>query len=221
MKNCLLALSAVLFLTSCAGVKVRHTEIATGATGPRAIYIRPFDVTATVFKGRHSNTGEREIRRSLAPAEFAQILKEELEQIAPARVLKEDETAPHGWIVEGQFDVIHAGSPLMRYVAGPTSFGRSTVVLHVRVIDVGRKVIDSGKNKATAYGTGTATSEGTVIYEFDLTGGSGATGRLGSITAPGLGYATPFDFRNAAERIKMALTPDAHRYGVRTSATIR
>lgn len=220
MKQCLFALFAALLLTSCAGVKVGHTEIATGATHPRAIYIRPFDVTTTVFKGRHSNTGEREIRRSLAPRMFADILKEELEKLAPAKVLEDDEAAPGGWLVEGQFEIVHAGSPLVRGIVGHTGLGRSTVLLHVRVTEVGRHVHRVSKNETSTL-TSVSTDSGRVIYEFDLRGGSGATGRLGSLTAPGLGYATPFDFRNAAERIRMALSTDPHRYGLRTSPTIR
>ncbi len=221
MKNCLLILSAALLLTSCAGVKVTHTDVATGAADPRAIYIRPFDVSSTVFKGRHESIGEREIRRSLAPRQFAENLKEELEKLAPARILEEDEAAPCGWLVEGQFDVIHAGSPTVRFLAGPTSIGRSTVVLHVRVIDVERRVVISEKSEASATNSSAVTDEGRVIYEFDLAGGSRANGKLGSITASGLGYATPFDFRNAAERIRTALSTDPHRYGMRTSPTIR
>jgi hypothetical protein len=60
-----------------------------------------------------------------------------------------------------------------------------------------------------------------VIYEFDVAGGSRFTGKRGSVTAPGLGYAVPFDYRNAAERIRHALEPDPHRYGLRTSTAIR
>src|ERR1051325_9035857 len=100
MKNCLLALFSALLFTSCASVRVCHTDVATGAVHPRAIYIRPFDITSAEFEGHHGSTGEREIRRSLAPREFADNLKEELETIAPARVLEVDETAPTGWLVE-------------------------------------------------------------------------------------------------------------------------
>ena len=60
-----------------------------------------------------------------------------------------------------------------------------------------------------------------VIYEFDVAGGSRLTGKFGSITAPGLGYAVTFDYRNAAERIYEALTPDANRYGLRSSPSIQ
>lgn len=80
MKNSLLALCLALLLTSCAGVRVTHTDIATGATNPSAIYIKPFDVSDCVWKGRHHSPGEAPIRKSLAPAEFSEILKEELEK---------------------------------------------------------------------------------------------------------------------------------------------
>ena len=48
MKNTLLILTAACALTGCAGVKVAHTDIATGATKPRAIYIRTFADEAKV-----------------------------------------------------------------------------------------------------------------------------------------------------------------------------
>jgi hypothetical protein len=54
-----------------------------------------------------------------------------------------------------------------------------------------------------------------------VAGGSHSTGKLGSITAPGLGYAVMFDYRNAAERIHEALTPDEFKFGLRDSPTIR
>ena len=218
MKNVLFALGATLLLSSCAGVKVAHTEVASGAANPRAIYIRPFDVSATEFVGHHSGgRGERPIRHSLAGREFAGNLKQELEKLAPARVIEHDEIAPEGWVVEGSLDVVDGGSRVGRAlpVLHHLGVGRSKVVIHVRISDVGRYVETDKKNDSTIG------KKGRVLYEFDLEGGSRATGELGSITAPGLGYAVPFDFKNAAERVMMALSVDAHRYGVRTSPTIR
>lgn len=218
MKNILLALGAILTLTSCAGVRVQETQIATGATNPRAIYIRPFAVTDSVWKGNHHGKGESPIRKSLAPAEFSQALKHELEKLAPTMVLAEDESAPEGWIVEGSLDVVDAGHPAWRGIGGPVnplSLGRSHVKIHVRISDArghatGRDSKDLSKG-----------GDGTVLYEFDLNGGSRSSGGLGSITAPGLGYATPFDYKNAAERVMMALSIDPHGYGDRTSPAIR
>lgn len=221
MKQSFLALSTALVLTSCAGVHVTKTYIATGETEPKAIYIRPFTVSQAIVKGHHSNTAERPIRQSLAPAEFASDLQEELSKLAPAAVLKNNEAPKSGWLVEGEFEVLHAGSPITRSLSAVTSVGRSQIVLHVRVINVGQDGEASAGKETTSTQTSGRTAEGRIIYEFDLAGSSGATGKLGSITAPGLGYALPFDLRNAAERIAMVLTPDAHRYGVRTSPTIR
>jgi hypothetical protein len=218
MKNVLFALGATLLLSSCAGVKVAHTDVASGATNPRAIYIRPFDVSATRYVGSHSGgEGERPIRQSLAGREFADNLKLELEKLAPARVIENDEIAPEGWIVEGSLDVVNGGSrtgravPVLHHVG----VGSSEVLIHVRVSDMGRYV-ETDKKNDSAIG-----KKGRVLYEFDLEGGSRATGELGSITAPGLGHAVPFDFKNAAERVMMALSIDPHRYGVRSSPTIR
>src|SRR6478736_2242097 len=84
MKYTLPALLAALLLTSCAGVHVVDTQVATGATDPDVIYIRPFHVEGAEFTGEHAGgPGERPIRKSLAPAEFAIALQEELEKIAP------------------------------------------------------------------------------------------------------------------------------------------
>ncbi len=224
MKHHLLAICSAFLLASCAGVKVTHTDVATGATNPRSIYIRPFDVSHTDFRGSHHSIGERAIRRSLAPAEFAEILKEQLEQIAPAMVLKDDERPRTGWLVEGDIDRVDAGSPTERSLPGNVfGVGSSKVIIHVRVIDLEtRGVLTDGKDKdGNAVSEAVQTTHGAIIYEFDVAGGSRETGKFGSVTAPGLGYAPPFDYRNAAERIYEALTPDPHGYGIRTSPTIR
>ncbi len=60
-----------------------------------------------------------------------------------------------------------------------------------------------------------------VIYEFDMAGGSRGQGKLGTVRASGLGKATPFDLRNAAERILLVLSPDPFRFGARSSVTLR
>src|SRR4051812_46073058 len=129
MKIRLFAPCIVLLLASCAGVRVKHTDVASGATHPAAIYIRPFEISSAVFTGHHSNLGERPIRRSLAPALFAQDLQEELCKIAPAMVLKEDEVPRTGWLVEGTFDVVDAGHPILRALPGGP-LGQSKVIIH-------------------------------------------------------------------------------------------
>jgi hypothetical protein len=237
MKKCFAAVLMVVLLASCAGVRVKRTYVATGATRPKAIYIRPFDVSYTRFAGRHGyefadhptfmpGPGTREIRRSLAPVEFAYILREQLAKLAPTMVIGHDEVPETGWLVEGDFELVHAGEELIRKLAPHTPFGRSKVVLHVKITDLETKrsvaPIDPKEIVAADGGVRVVkTTSGHVAYEFDLAGGSGLTGPAGSVYAPGLGYATPFDFRNAAERILIALTPDPHRYGYRSSTVIR
>jgi len=227
MKHSLLALCSALLLTSCAGVRVTHTDIATGATNPTAIYVRPFDVSDCTFIGRHHSAGELAIRKSLAPAEFAEILKEELEKIAPAVVLKDGDTPDNGWLVEGSLDLVNSGHPGTRAEPGNLfADGASHIKIHVRVIDVAARNVVAADQKDQKDAGGTDTQpvngrHGVVIYEFDVAGGSHGTGKFGSVTAPGLGYAVTFDYRNAAERIYEALTPDEYRYGLRDSPTIR
>ncbi len=212
MKNTLLLLASCA-LTGCAGVQVAKTDIATGATDPKAIYIRSYADEAQ-FLG-HQGGGEAPIRHSLAPATFSKALKEELEKMAPARVLANNERPTTGWLVESNLELVDAGNPNVRHLLLPGA-GASKVKIHVRVIDVagahaGADVNDMGKGRG----------RGNVLYEFDLDGGSNLTGSIGSIYAPGWGYAPTFDYKNAAERVYMALSVDAHKYGVRNSPTIR
>lgn len=226
MKNSLLALCLALLLSSCAGVRVTHTDIATGATNPRAIYVQPFDVSDCRFIGRHHSGGELAMRKSLAPAEFSECLKEELEKMAPTMVLRPGDVPKTGWLVEGSLDEVNSGRPGTRAEpAGDTlGDGASHIKIHVRVIDLDAKHAasdakdkDSGEAQAVAGRSGA----GAVIYEFDVAGGSKATGKFGSVTAPGLGYAVMFDYRNAADRIYEALTPDPYRNAVRESIVYR
>src|SRR2546423_2662054 len=118
-----------LLLCSCADMYVTRTEVATpggrtaaaidakdygskgvhmvtncgvGASNPKAIYIRPFCIDTAVFQGDEALTdGEMPIRKALTPVEFASDLKEQLEKIAPARILTDREKPRLGWLVEG------------------------------------------------------------------------------------------------------------------------
>ena len=217
MKLSLLALLTALLFTSCAGSRIANTSVSTGATNPKAIYIRPFTVA-------YARTNSSPIRKSLLPAQFASILEEELDKIAPAMVLKPDEYPPLGWLVEGQFEVVQSNLPQTRM--GPTkgfATGPSRVKIHVRITDLGKdpvKEVTKEEVKADATGASVteskvATYEGRVVYEFDVIASSGFNGPYGSIYAPGMGDSVSFDLRNAAERIYLALTPDPFRYGTR------
>jgi hypothetical protein len=224
MKQTLLVLSAACALTGCAGVKVAHVDVATGANRPRAIYIRSYIADDAVYKGRHENTDERPygsdhekaIRRSLAPAAFSEALKEQMEELAPARVLRPDETPETGWLVESNLEWVHAGSPALRSIPVPFGQGRSYVLIHVRIRDLAHHY-ESVDSKDASKGR----ANGDVIYEFDVAGGSHLQGALGSEYAPGLGYAQPFDFKNAAERIMLTLNTDPFRYGDRSSPSVQ
>ena len=177
------------------------TNCGVGAYGPKAIYIRPFCIDTAVFTGHQTNSdGEMPIRKALTPVEFAGTLKEQLEKIAPARILRDYETPRTGWLVEGEFQLVDGGSPAARFFFGHLGAGQSHLMLHVRVTDVDR---------------------GMVVYEFDMAGGSRLQGRAGTIRASGLGYARSFDLVNAAERIYLVLTPNAFRYGTRADMALR
>jgi hypothetical protein len=217
-----------IFLCSCANMYVTKTDVATpggaatgavdakdfgskgvhmvtncgvGASNPTAIYIRPFCIDTAVFEGDEgASAGEMPIRKALTPVEFAEDLKEELERIAPARILKDNERPRVGWLVNGHFTAVDGGSPLGRFFFGPLGAGRSFMALHVRVTDVER---------------------GTVVYEFDMAGGSRHQGALGSLRASGLGKATHFDLRNAAERVYWTLSTNPSRYAARTTPVLQ
>jgi hypothetical protein len=226
MKPFLALLSSILFC-SCADMYVTKTQIAGGSTrttastdakdysksgvymttncgvgayGPKAIYIRPFCIDTDVFTGDQTNSdGEMPIRKALTPVEFAGDLKEQLEKMAPARILKDYETPRTGWLVEGEFTLVDGGSAAGRALFGHFGVGQSHLALHVRVTDVDR---------------------GVVVYEFDMAGGSNLQGRSGTLRASGLGYARPFDLVNAAERIYLVLSPNAFRYGTRADIAL-
>ena len=180
---------------------VRYTtNCGVGAHDPKAIYIRPFCIDAATFTGNQTaSDGEMPIRKALVPVSFASSLKEQLEKLAPARILREDETPRTGWLVEGEFRVVDGGSSVGRFFLGQFGVGRSFLAMHVRVTDV---------------------DAGVVAYEFDVAGGSRLQGKLGTIRASGLGRATPFDLENAAERIYLALEPNAFRYGTRANVAL-
>ena len=221
-----LALASGLLLCSCADMTVSKTDVASaggsaapidakdfnsrvhvvtscgvGASDPRAIYIRPFCIDTATFMGDETaSDGEMPLRKALTPVQFAGDLKEEMEKLAPARILKDNESPKVGWLIEGHFDLVDGGSPLGRFFLGPLGVGRSFLALHVRVTDVERNV---------------------VVYEFDVSGGSRGQGKIGTVRASGLGRATPFDLRNAAERIYLALSADVYRFGARSDVSLR
>jgi Domain of unknown function (DUF4410) len=176
------------------------TNCGVGASNPRAIYIRPFCIDTAVFQGDEAlSDGEMPIRKAIAPVEFANDLKEQLEKIAPARILKDSESPRTGWLVEGNFNLVDGGNPYARFFAGDFGAGRSELVLHVRITDVDRR---------------------RVVYEFDMAGGSRFQGRHGTVRASGLGRATHFDLVNAAERIYLTLSANPYRYGERANVSL-
>jgi len=222
-----IAIGSSILLCSCADMYVTQTQVSTpgghsvaaidakdygskgvhmitncgvGASNPRAIYIRPFCIDTAVFRGDEAlSDGEMPIRKALAPVEFATDLKEQLEKIAPARILKDSEAPRTGWLVTGHFTLIDGGDPYARFFAGTFGAGQSELVLHVRVTDIDR---------------------GTVVYEFDMAGGSRFQGRHGTVRASGLGRATHFDMVNAAERIYITLSANPYRYGERANISL-
>jgi hypothetical protein len=176
------------------------TNCGVGAHYPIAIYIRPFCIDTARFEGDEALTdGEMPIRKALVPVEFAEDLKQQLEKMAPVRVLKDGERPRVGWLVDGHFETIDGGNPYARFFLGCVGAGQSFLALHVRVTDVER---------------------GLVVYEFDMAGGSRFQGRHGTVRASGLGRATHFDLQNAAERVYLTLSANPYRYGDRSSVSL-
>jgi hypothetical protein len=226
MKPFLAFLSSIL-LCSCADMYVVKTDVAGGSTrttaatdakdyskgvymttncgvgayGPKAIYIRPFCIDTAIFTGDQTiSDGEMPIRKALTPVEFAGAMKEQLEKMAPARILKDYETPRTGWLIEGEFTLVDGGSRAGRALFGHFGAGASHLALHVKVTDVDR---------------------GIVVYEFDMAGGSRLQGPAGTDRASGLGFARSFDLVNAAERIYLVLTPNAFRYGTHADIALQ
>src|SRR5260370_18570019 len=124
MKSVIVIASSIL-LCSCADMYVHRTEGATpggrtagaidgkdygskgvhmitncgvGASGPSAIYIRPFWIDTAVFKGDEAlSDGEMPIRKAVTPVEFANDLKDQRETLTPARIVQETKTRRNGW----------------------------------------------------------------------------------------------------------------------------
>src|SRR5437879_2071250 len=145
MKSVIVFASSIL-LCSCADMYVTKTDVSTpggrttgaieakdygskgvhmitncgvGAHNPSAIYIRPFCIDTAVFRGDEAlSDGEMPIRKALSPVEFANDLKEQLEKIAPARILKDTQSTRNGWLVEGHFQMIDGGNRYTRFCAG-------------------------------------------------------------------------------------------------------
>jgi len=119
------------------------TNCGVGAAYPKYIYIRPFCVDTASFSEHTATAGEAVILKAMAPNEFADTMKEQLEKLAPARILKDGETPRTGWLFEGEFSVIDS----------------ARLALHVRVTDVdrGRVVyefdMDGGSNGQFHWGT--------------------------------------------------------------------
>lgn len=119
------------------------TNCGVGAAHPKYIYIRPFCIDTAVFRDDHGTAGEAVIRKAITPVEFAGDLKEQLEKLAPTRILKDNETPRTGWLIDGEFTVVD----------------NSRLALHVRVTDVdrGRVVyefdMDGGSNGQGHWGT--------------------------------------------------------------------
>jgi hypothetical protein len=136
------------------------THCGVGASAPKAIYIRPFCIDTAVFTDDMGTAGEAVIRKALAPVEFAGDLKEQLEKLAPARVLKDDETPRTGWLVDGEFTVVNSTHP-------------SRLGLHVKVTDVDKHItvyefdMDGGSNGQFHWGTLRAAGHGRPLH-FDL-----------------------------------------------------
>ncbi len=207
MKNYLLATAAAVCLSACAGTKVTNTVIATGASAPKTIFVRPFTIAGGAFQGAHGGEGIKAIRESQAPAKFAKILKEELEKVAPTSVISDDEETDSGWVVDGAIELVNAGCAPARAVAGGFGAGRSGILVHVKITDAGSN--SHGDEKG---------GHGPVVYEFDVSGGSRLMGVMGTVNSAGYGNSVSFDMRNVAEKIRQVVETDGNRYGFRENA---
>ncbi len=136
------------------------TNCGVGASAPKAIYIRPFCIDTASFTDDMGTAGEAVIRKALIPVEFARDLKEQLEKLAPARVLADDETPRTGWLIEGEFSVVDSSHP-------------SRLAMHVKVTDVDKGItvyefdMAGGSNGQWHWGTLRSAGHGRASH-FDL-----------------------------------------------------
>jgi len=94
--------------------------------------------------------------------------------------------------------MIDGGSPYARFFAGCFGAGQSFLALHVRITDVDR---------------------GTVVYEFDMAGGSRFQGRHGTVRASGLsGDTLRLRKRGGANLSDFERNP--YRYGERANVSL-
>src|SRR6266404_5689876 len=193
MKSLLVILSSIL-LCSCATMVVSDTDETTPGGRGVAAPTDAKDVGSGVYMTTNCGVGASNPRAIYVRPfciDNAVFEGDEAASIGEMRILKDHETPRVGWLIDGEFRLVDGGSPIARFLFGWTSAGRSYLSLHVRVTDVQRHM---------------------VVYEFDMAGGSRLQGKLGTLRASGLGKATHFDLRNAAERIYLVLSTNPERY---------
>ena len=149
------------------------------------------DVVQIGRNGRSELVGSTDPRETDREHRFQTVKRREPE--------KDSESPRTGWLVTGYFTLVDGGYPYARFFAGTFGAGQSQLVLHVKVTDVDR---------------------GSVVYEFDMAGGSRFQGRHGTVRASGLGRATHFDLVNAAERVYLTLSANPYRYGERANVSL-
>ncbi|MGH8017888.1 MAG: DUF4410 domain-containing protein [Opitutaceae bacterium] len=131
----LVSIIAVLLYSGCASVTAVPASTASAETilrPPQVIYIEPFDTEHGMWQGRVAPEVERERVRDWLMAE----LESELNDIAPTRLLTEDEGKPDsGWLLTGRFLRVNPGSKVQRMFI-PLGAGGSKLETRVSIYDL-------------------------------------------------------------------------------------
>jgi hypothetical protein len=210
----LLAIASSLLLCSCADMVVTKTYVPNSAAGAGPVDAKDFGSGESVRYSTNCGVGEAKpsaiyirpfcidtaaFRSDEAASDGEMPIRKALTPIAFAQDLKEElsKMAPTRILKDDE-------APKVGWMVegrfDNVNSSVSSLSMHVKVTDVEKH---------------------RVIYEFDMAGGNNGQGVFGTIRGSGGRFATAFDLRNAAERILLVLSPDAFRFGARTSVVLQ
>ncbi len=205
-------IASSLLLCSCADMVVTKSYVSNSVTRT-AVDAKDFDAKETVHYAANCGVGAANpsaiyirpfcidsaiFRGDVATTDAEMPIRKALTPVAFAADLKEELSKLAPAMVISDHEAPKLGWLVEGRIALVNS-GESALAMHVRVTDV-----DLHR----------------VIYEFDLAGGSHGQGIFGTVRGGGLRYRTPFDLRNAAERIYITLSTNPHRYAVHSSPVL-
>lgn len=184
---------AVIGFTGCGSIATQPLPSSQARLHPNPpkIYVAPFDTeTARWLVGRQGNELQ-EFKRDFS-LQFAHILQERLEKIAPTE-LRWVDLPDEGWLVTGEFKTVYQGSRFLRSVVGAGA-GETTFQTTVYVYDLSQ----SKTQYILAFNTG--------VQQAGKGGGAGSGEQPAGLSALGDPLATGI---NAGAGLKLDSTRTA------------